>query len=96
MHQNALVVVRRGRIVVAMEADDIRLVIEGRAAASTGRGRRLRTSARISQREFARFVGVSQVSIHRWERGDHLPTGARAVAYARALREVAAEAVAHA
>lgn len=81
---------------MAMNADEIRLVIEARAAASSGRGRRLRTNARISQREFAQLVGVSQVAIHRWERGEHLPTGERAVAYARALREFEAEAVADA
>lgn len=79
-----------------MNADDIRLVIEGRAAASTGRGMRLRIAARMSQRDFAALVGVSQVAIHRWERRENLPTGERAVAYARALREIAAAVTAHA
>lgn len=79
-----------------MTADDIGLVIEGRAAASTGRGARLRRAARISQREFAGLVGVSQVAIHRWERGENLPTGDRAIAYARALRRIASEVTANA
>lgn len=90
-HQIALAAVRLRRIVVVVMANDIRMVIEGRAAASTGRGARLRQAARISQRELAQLVGVSQVAIHRWESRENLPTGAHAIAYARALREIAEE-----
>jgi transcriptional regulator with XRE-family HTH domain len=71
-----------------MNQGDLALLIEGRAAASSGRGRELRERAGLSRADLAKLVGVTQPAISRWESGERTPTGASAVAYAKALRRV--------
>jgi DNA-binding XRE family transcriptional regulator len=71
-----------------LKRDDIALVSEGRAAAEEGLGRVLRRRARLSQRQMALLVGVSQPTIQRWETGKSQPSPTQAVAYTRALREI--------
>jgi transcriptional regulator with XRE-family HTH domain len=55
--------------------------------------RRLRKSLGLSRAEFARFLGVSEVTVARWESSDNLsePKGLQAVL----LRAVADAAAAH-
>lgn len=73
-----------GRVIV-----DVQLLIEARDAAASGRAARLRQVVGLSQSEFARAAGVSAAAVHRWEAGARRPSGDAAVAYARALRELA-------
>ncbi len=69
--------------------DNLELLIEGRAAVRSGRGRELRLLAGLSQAELAELVGVTPAAISRWEAGDRRPTGDRAIAYATALHRIA-------
>jgi transcriptional regulator with XRE-family HTH domain len=71
-----------------MDTTEMRAIIEGRETARSGRGARLRRVAGISQAELGRAVGVNQMTISRWERGERQPRGANAIAYLRALREL--------
>ena len=72
-----------------MTPEEMTLVIEGRRAASTGRGVRIREAAGISQTELAALVGVTQAAVWRWEARSRVPTTRCAMAYARALRQLA-------
>lgn len=72
------------------------LIVEGRAAAGSGRGERLREAAGLSRAELAAIVGVSAAAVSRWEHGQRRPRGENAAAYAQALRQVAAEVAEHA
>ena len=75
----------------ASNENESALTIEGKAAAKTGRGQRLRKRAGLSQRDIAEMVGVSQPTILRWESG-HPPASIElAIAYARVLRRIAVE-----
>jgi transcriptional regulator with XRE-family HTH domain len=65
------------------------LLIEGRRAATSGRGAQVRLAAGVSQNELAALVGVSQAAVWRWEAGERVPRGRYAIAYARALRQLA-------
>jgi transcriptional regulator with XRE-family HTH domain len=71
-----------------MQTTEMQLLIEGRRAAQSGRGARVREAAGISQTELAELAGVSAAAISRWEAGHRIPTGPSAIAYARALRQV--------
>jgi transcriptional regulator with XRE-family HTH domain len=74
-----------------MSNSELVLLMEARDAAQSGRGRRIRLAAGLSQAELAAAVGVSPVAISRWEAGDRRPRGGAAVAYAQLLRELAQE-----
>jgi transcriptional regulator with XRE-family HTH domain len=78
-----------------MTKSELALLIEGRTAASTGRGERLREAAGLNQSELARLVGVTPAALNRWEAGARTPSGESAVAYAKALRKIAQEIAAH-
>lgn len=51
---------------------------------------RIRTDAHVTLRDFAQTLGVSQMTMSRWERGEVEPRLEQRVAYARLLREVSA------
>lgn len=51
---------------------------------------RVRQAAGVTLEHFARVLGVSQMTVSRWERGETEPGLDQRVAYARLLREVAA------
>lgn len=51
---------------------------------------RIRMVAGVTLRDFARTLGVSQMTMSRWERGAAEPRLEQRVAYALLLREVAA------
>jgi transcriptional regulator with XRE-family HTH domain len=72
-----------------VNTNELELLVEGRAAAESGRGARLREAARLSQSDLARIVGTTPATISRWEAGLRKPRGSLAVAYAQALRKVA-------
>jgi transcriptional regulator with XRE-family HTH domain len=71
-----------------MKRNDLSLLIEGRSAVSSGSGQKLRERAGLSQSDIARLTGVTPAAICRWEAGERTPSGATAVAYAKALRRV--------
>ena len=51
---------------------------------------RVRQAARVTLEDFAEVLGVSQMTVSRWERGETEPGLDQRVMYARLLREVAA------
>ena len=78
-----------------MTKAELALLIEGRTAASSGRGERLREQAGLNQSDLARLVGVTPAAINRWESGERTPSGPCAIAYAKALRRIAQEVALH-
>jgi transcriptional regulator with XRE-family HTH domain len=63
-----------------------------RMAAQDGSAREIREEARITILELAERVGVSAAAISRWERGNRVPRGAAARAYAAVLLDLQATA----
>ena len=56
-----------------------------RQLAKSGRAKELREGAHLSLAEIGAFVGVSDVSVLRWERGERRPHGRPALRYLRLL-----------
>jgi DNA-binding XRE family transcriptional regulator len=77
------------RMIFGMTVLELELLIEGRAATSSGRGQQLRKAAGLSCADVARLVGVTQPAISRSEAGERMPNARCAVAYARVLRQLA-------
>lgn len=50
--------------------------------------RRIRESRGLSTEDVASAVGVTQSAVSRWERGERIPRGPRAVVYARLLQRL--------
>lgn len=61
---------------------------EVRALARNGRARKIRLRANLSLADVAIVAEVSPSTVYRWEMGDRRPTGAAAVRYLKALREI--------
>lgn len=78
-----------------MTGAELALLIEGRTAASSGRGERLRKAAGLNQSDLARLVGVTPAAVNRWESGIRTPNGDSAIAYAKALRRISREVALH-
>ena len=72
-----------------MNIAELILIAEARQAAKSGRGRRLRQLAGLSQLEISAAVGVSQAAVTKWENGLRSPHGTGAVNWALLLRELA-------
>ena len=53
------------------------------------RGRRLRRAAGISQKELAAALGVTRLTLGRWEAGTAAPTGVHRERYGEALARLA-------
>jgi transcriptional regulator with XRE-family HTH domain len=53
--------------------------------ARSGEGRRIRQLADATQAEVAESAGVTAATIHLWETGQRVPTGARAERYFDAI-----------
>jgi transcriptional regulator with XRE-family HTH domain len=71
-----------------MQTAQLRLIIEGREVARSGRGARIRRLAGITQADLGRALGVTSTTISRWERGEREPRGRHAIAYVRLLDEL--------
>ena len=68
---------------------EILFITEGREAAKSGRAAAIRRSARLSQADVARELGVTTSAVCKWERGDRVPRAAVAAKYAQLLRQLA-------
>ena len=75
--------------VFEMNAETATLLVEGRAAAQSGRGREVRKRGGLTVAEMAGLCEVSPAAVCRWETGDRRPTGPRAIRYALAVRLLA-------
>jgi transcriptional regulator with XRE-family HTH domain len=69
--------------------DELLLLIEAREAARSGRARRVRELAGVTQGALADVCGVDASAVSRWERGLRAPRGPAAVRYAQTLRVLA-------
>ena len=69
-------------------AKNVELIAEARSAVQTGRGRKIREAASISQTEMAEGLGVSHTAVSLWEAGKRLPRSGTAVRYALILRRL--------
>lgn len=78
-----------------MTNTQLALLIEGRTAAASGRGERLRRAAGLNQSDLARLAGVTPAAVNRWESGTRTPSGESAIAYAKALRKISREVALH-
>jgi DNA-binding transcriptional regulator YiaG len=67
---------------------DVVLRSEGRQAVSSGRLRRIRTAANLSQVELGRALGLTAAAVQRWEAGERMPRGGSAERLAVLLREI--------
>ena len=67
---------------------DVVLRSEGRASVSSGRLRRVRTAANLSQVELGRALGLTAAAVQRWEAGERMPRGGSAERLALLLREI--------
>ena len=67
---------------------DMVLRSEGRLAVASGRARKVRLAARLSQREFASALDVTAAAVSRWEAGNRVPRGESAERLGELLREL--------
>ena len=70
---------------VLEKVDDVVTLARVRNHARSGRARRARLLAGLSLSEVAGPIGVSPVTIFRWETGERRPTGEAALRYADLL-----------
>jgi transcriptional regulator with XRE-family HTH domain len=64
-------------------------ILSARDAAATGRARRIRHAAGLSQSDVARHIGTDASTVSRWENGVLQPNGAAAERLAVLLRQLA-------
>jgi DNA-binding transcriptional regulator YiaG len=69
-------------------ADAVKLA-RARELAANGEGERIRVKSRLSHAHFGAVLGVSDVTILRWERGDRKPSGKPALRYVDLLDKLA-------
>lgn len=70
---------------MTISADDAVTLARLRADAASGRARKIRERARLSRAEVAAAVGVTQLTVARWEAGRTMPHGDPAARYADLL-----------
>lgn len=76
-----------------VRARDLAVIREARTAGKSGRGREIRERANLTQEEVAAAItspgaAVSRAAIGMWESGRRIPSGRRALAYGRLLRDL--------
>lgn len=69
-------------------SDNVQQLVVVRHLARTGEARRRRVAARLSLAEVADELDVSAATVSRWERGERLPKGSRAIAYGALLAAI--------
>lgn len=72
-----------------MNARDLKIIAEARAACASGELRRMRRRMGLSQREVAAAIGLDHNAIHRWESNRHMPRTEHALLLGRFLRDLA-------
>ena len=73
-----------------MTAEETVALAQARLRASNGALSAIRQRAKLSQEAIGRAVGVSRVTVLRWENGERAPSGAPAVQLAKLLRQLEA------
>lgn len=68
-----------------MTIEDAIALRDLRVQTASGAARMLREAAGLSQGEVADAVGVSHVTVHRWETGESTPKGKAALRYKELL-----------
>lgn len=68
-----------------MEANQLVLVAKARHLSTSGRGGRIRRAADLSLADIGDAIGASPSTVWRWEKGERLPRGAAAAAWAQLL-----------
>jgi DNA-binding transcriptional regulator YiaG len=65
-------------------------LVEARRLAASGEGKAVREGAGLSLHEVAAAISLSVSGLFRWENGERIPRGERAVAWAEFLEQLAA------
>lgn len=73
-----------------MNASDVVAQAEARVRVGRGDLAKIRRSAKLSQAAIGRAVGVSRVTVCKWEAGTRLPRGEHAIRLAQVLRDLEA------
>ncbi len=73
-----------------MNAKQALKLVEARRLAASGDGKAIREASGLSLHEVAAVVGLSVSALFRWEVGERVPRGERAVAWAEFLEQLAA------
>ncbi|MGI8631609.1 MAG: helix-turn-helix transcriptional regulator [Solirubrobacterales bacterium] len=68
-----------------VDTADALALVRAREWTANGTARRIREGARLSQREVAAVIGVSNGCVSLWEAGDRLPRGEPGLRYAQLL-----------
>ncbi|MCZ4508659.1 helix-turn-helix transcriptional regulator [Streptomyces sp. ActVer] len=68
-----------------MSPEDLRRISEVRALVANGKAREQRKNRRLMLREIADAIGVTPLTVYRWEQGTAQPRGAHALRWADAL-----------
>lgn len=69
-----------------MSPDELRVVSAVRTLAATGELREQRKDRRLTLREVADSAGASTSTVHRWEKGDAMPSAAASLRLAEILQ----------
>ena len=72
-----------------MNAKQALKLVEARRLAASGDGKTVREAAGLSLHEVAAVIGLSVSGLFRWENGERVPRGERAVAWAELLGQLA-------
>jgi DNA-binding transcriptional regulator YiaG len=70
--------------------DEAIKLMEAKQFAVSGAGRMIRQTARLSLADVAAALDVNPSTVFRWETGEQIPTGERAVAYHKLMRRLSA------
>jgi len=71
-----------------MTDDHTILIAAARRHATSGSGKTIRETALLSRAEIAAVVGVDESTVWRWEQGQQVPRGKRAVKWAQVLERI--------
>jgi DNA-binding transcriptional regulator YiaG len=78
------------RIVDHVNAKQTLKLVQARHLAASGDGKAIREGAGLSLREVAGAISLSAAALFRWENGERIPRGERAVAWVEFLEQLAA------
>ena len=71
-----------------MNAKQALKLVEARRLAASGEGKTVREAAGLSLYEVADVLGLSVSALFRWENGERVPHGERAVAWCEFLQQL--------